>query len=266
MTFVAPEWSLPELLTAAIRYGYDGIEPRAEAGHKHGVELETTKKQRKEISARFRDCGVELCCIATSRRFALQDDELAESLDLARRYIQLAKDCDCSRLRVFGGVPPEDMSFEDANKRVAEGLAACAEEAAAAKVYLCLETHDAFCNTRDVVEVIAAVNHPNVGVNWDIMHPFRSAGQSMAAAFEDLGPYIRHCHFHDGSWPEDNLDKLEITLMGEGMVPHEQAVRLLAAAGYDGHLSGEWIESLEPDVILPHDERMMRGYIRAATA
>jgi len=32
MTWVCPDWDLSEILTAAIRYGYDSVEPRSETG------------------------------------------------------------------------------------------------------------------------------------------------------------------------------------------------------------------------------------------
>jgi sugar phosphate isomerase/epimerase len=263
MSFTAPEWSLTEMLTAAIRYGYDGIEPRAEAEHKHGVELEATKKQRKEIAAQSRDCGVELCCIATSRVFALPDDKLAESVELTRRYIELAKDCGCDKLRVFGGGTPAGMEFACAKQQVIAGLGACAEAATKAKISLCLETHDSYCSTKDVLEIIQAVNCPYVVANWDIMHPFRT-GETVAEAFADLQPYIRHCHIHDGTWPEEAPDKLELALMGEGKIPHDEAVKLLAGVGYSGYFSGEWIGFVAPEIVLPHDARVMREYFAAA--
>ena len=53
MTFVAPEWTLEEHLTAAIRYGYDAIEPRCEADHAHGIELNSTKKRSGAIRLTF---------------------------------------------------------------------------------------------------------------------------------------------------------------------------------------------------------------------
>jgi len=59
MTFATPDWDLNRILTAAIRYGYDGIEPRSEAEHKHGVELETTKKQGKEMLAAIQEEAIE---------------------------------------------------------------------------------------------------------------------------------------------------------------------------------------------------------------
>ena len=54
--------------------------------------------------------------------------------------------------------------------------------------------------------------------------------------------------------------------MGEGMVPHDEAIKLLASIDYQGALSGEWIGAFEPEEILPHDAARLRGYIAAAKA
>lgn len=263
MSFVAPEWSLKEMCAAAIRYGYDGIEPRAEADHRHGVEITATKKQRREARALVADCGIGMACIATSRTYALPNATLADSVELTKRYIELARDCGCECLRVFGGGTPEGMEFAAAKGQVIAGLDACKEEACCAGVYLCLETHDSYCHTADVVEILEAVANPFVVANWDIMHPFRT-GETMAQSCAALRPYIQHCHFHDGTWPEEEPDKLELSLMGEGKIPHDEALRLLGAMGYEGYISGEWISYLPPEQILPHDARVMREYIAAA--
>ncbi len=39
------------------KYGYDGIEPRAQAKHKHGIEIETGPAERKEIKKYLRKVG-----------------------------------------------------------------------------------------------------------------------------------------------------------------------------------------------------------------
>jgi hypothetical protein len=51
--------------------------------------------------------------------------------------------------------------------------------------------------------------------------------------------------------------------MGQGDIPHDEPVRLLASIGFEGHLSGEWIAFLPADEVLPHDGRALRSYIRA---
>ncbi|MFO8079539.1 MAG: sugar phosphate isomerase/epimerase family protein [Armatimonadota bacterium] len=265
MTFVAPEWSLEENLTAAIRYGYDAIEPRCEADHNHGVELDTTKKQRAEIKDQFESCGVALTTIATSRRYALASDhELQESIDLTKQYCDLCADLGAENIRVFGGMTPEGMEFEDAKKTVAEALHECGEYAAQAGVYLCIETHDAYCNSADVLEVVRSADSKGVAINWDVMHPFRF-GESMETAFNNVKDHVRHCHIHDGVRPDDgSTTGWEIALMGEGDIPHDEAIKLLATIDYDGSLSGEWIRSFYPETILPHDAQVLREYIAAA--
>jgi sugar phosphate isomerase/epimerase len=265
MTFVAPEWTLAEHLTAAIRYGYDAIEPRCEAGHAHGVELETTKRERAAIKQQFADCGVLLTTIATSRRYALASDhELAESLDLTKRYCDLCADLGAQNIRVFGGMTPEGMSFEDAKRQVSAALHECGEHARRRGVYLCLETHDAYCHSVDAVEVVRNADCPNVAINWDVMHPYR-VGETIETAFNNVKDYVRHCHVHDAVRPADGgAADWKLALMGEGDIPHDEAIRLLATINYDGSLSGEWIRELAAEVVLPHDAQVLREYIAAA--
>lgn len=265
MTFVAPDWTLEEHLTAAVRYGYDAIEPRCEADHAHGVELDTTKKQRAAIARQFADCGVELRTIATSRRYALASDhELQESIDLTKQYCDLAGDLGAQSIRVFGGMTPEDMEFADAKKTVAEALHECGEHAAECGIHLCVETHDAYSLSSDCAETVRMADHPNIAICWDFMHPFRH-GESIETAFNNVRELVRHCHVHDGVPPEDGGPAgWEIALMGEGEIPHDEAVELLAGIDFDGTLSGEWIRAFEPEEILPHDARVLREYIAQA--
>ncbi len=266
MTFVAPEWSLEEHLTAAVRYGYDAIEPRCEADHAHGIELDTTKGERGAIRQQFASCGVELTTIATSRRYALASDhELQESIDLTKQYCDLCADLGAQNIRVFGGMTPEGMTFDDAKKVVAGALHECGEHAADRGVYLCLETHDAYSLSSDAAETVRMADHPNVCINWDIMHPYRH-GESIETAFSNVREFVRHCHVHDGTRPEENGPAgWELALMGEGDIPHDEAIRLLATIDYKGSLSGEWIRALEAEVVLPHDAQVLREYIARAT-
>ena len=264
MTWVCPDWDLNQILTGAIRYDYDGVEPRAQVDHPHGVDITATKKERAGIKAQFADCGVLMSCIATSITYAHSDqDKIVESIELTKRHVQLSADVGCANLRVFGGPTPEGMSFDDAKKRVADSLRQGAEFAADFGVYLCLETHDAYSLAKDCAEVVKMVDHPNAAITWDIMHPFRR-GETIEESFGYVRDYVRHCHIHDGTWPDENPDELTLALMGEGRIPHDEAVRLLSTIDFEGALSGEWIGAFEPEVVLPHDGPKLREYIQTA--
>src|SRR3990172_7845982 len=67
MTFSCPDLTLTEALEVGRRYGYDGIEPRIEEGHHHGIEVDTPADRRTEARRMAGDAGIALCCIATSR-------------------------------------------------------------------------------------------------------------------------------------------------------------------------------------------------------
>lgn len=261
MTWVCPSWDLNQVIAGAIRYNYDGVEPRVEVDHAHGIELDATHKRRKEIRAQFADCGIQISCLATSRAYSSADPgERDKSVELTRRYIDLAADIGCQCIRVFGGQIPEGVQRADAHHYIAESLRKCAEHAATRNVFVCLETHDDFSRAEYAAETVRLANHPNVGICWDFMHPFR-AGNSFTEAFEQVKSYVKHCHVHDGHLPEGPDGPVSLAKMGEGDIPHDEPIRLLAGMDFEGHLSGEWISFLPPEEILPHDSAVLRRYL-----
>ncbi|HUU43693.1 MAG TPA: hypothetical protein VMX57_07930, partial [Planctomycetota bacterium] len=70
MTFSTPALTLAENFATAKRFGYDGIEPRLDAKHAHGVEVSCTSAERGAIRKQAREAGVALACLATSVRYA----------------------------------------------------------------------------------------------------------------------------------------------------------------------------------------------------
>ncbi len=256
MSFSCPQLSLDEMLALAKRYGYDGIEPRISAGHAHGIELDADATRRREARQKAIDSGIEICCIATSCRYA--DPATArEQVDETLRCIDLAADVGAPRIRVFGGAIPEGVSREEAIDLLAESLRAVAGHARERGVVVCLETHDDWCDPDHVAEVMRRVDHPAVAVNWDVMHPVRQAGRTVDQAFQILRPWIRHVHVHDGS---ARLDRLELRPIGEGDIDIRRAMELLKAISYDGYLSGEWIDWEPYEVHLPRELATMRRY------
>ena len=252
MTFSCPAATLEEVFELAQQLGYDGIEPRAASGHAHGVELPTGAAARRAIRDMAEDAGIAICCLATSCRFA-DSGTAAQNLEDARQYVDLAGDIGCARLRVFGGDFPVATGRERATESLIQALGDLAPHAQARSVTICLETHDAWTDARQVADVMRAVNHPNIAVNWDIMHPVRQSGYTLEDSFEILAPWIRHVHVHDGSLSRDKLGLLPI---GAGDFDHRTVLRLLQEAGYDGFISGEWIEGvMAPDFFASHLRR-----------
>jgi len=257
MSFSCPELGLGDLLSLAERLGYSAIEPRAQDSHAHGVELDSTPEQREEIREVVAGSPTELCCIATSCSYS-DPAQTAAHVEDTHRAIDLAGDLDCPRIRVFGGGIPGGISREESVDRVSQALASVADHAAERDVRVCVETHDSWCDPADVAAVMEKVDHPNLCVNWDIMHPIVTAGWTMADAFETLRPWIQHVHVHDGLIDETGLKLLPL---GEGVVDHGTALRCLRESGYGGFISGEWIHWEAYETHLPRELAALKSLL-----
>ncbi|HBQ63765.1 MAG TPA: hypothetical protein DD727_02340 [Clostridiales bacterium] len=256
MSFSCPDASLPELLKNAKSFGYAGIEPRVEAGHIHGIELDMPAEKIQEVRDLCMEAGVEIACLATS--CVLADPEKAgPQIERTASYLRLGGQIGARTLRIFGGGFPKEVTREQAMETLIASLRTLAPEAAEHGPLLCLETHDSWRDARDVKKVMEAVDHPAVGVNWDIMHPVNGNFQTVEEAYLLLKPWIRHVHVHDGGIREGKLQFLPI---GTGDVDHRTAIRLLKADGYAGYLSGEWINWEPWDVHLPREISVMKSY------
>lgn len=256
MSFSTPTLSLAEMLEAAGRFGYDGIEPRLDSRHAHGIEVDSTPEQRQAAREMVDAGGVRLACLATSLKFA-DPATAADTVVRAHQRIDLAGDVGAPAIRVFGGAIPEGVSRESAIRTAAEGLADIAAHAAQRDVVVCLETHDDWCDPEHVVAVLERVGHPNIGANWDIMHPVRRAGKSMDEAFHVLRPWVRHLHIHD-------CVGKDLVPIGTGDIDHRRAAELLLEMGYSGFISGEWIGWEPWEIHLPRELATMRGFERGA--
>lgn len=162
MSFSSKELDLDQSLSLASRLGYDGIEPRE--GHAHGVSIERSAEERRAIKRRAEDAGVAICCIALGTAYA-DPSKADEAIERARRYIELAGDIGCGRIRVFGGRIPDGVSRQSAIDSVSQALSKLAPDAEAANVVVCLETHDDWTHPDHLAALMEAVNHPAVGVN-----------------------------------------------------------------------------------------------------
>jgi len=253
MSFSCPDLDLHEMLALCRELGYTGIEPRIQSKHAHGIDVDMSAEARRETRQAFADAGVAMCCIATSCRYA-DPANAADMIEDTRRAIDLAGDLGCPRLRVFGGAIGEGLDRDAAVDQVAQSLALLAEQAAERDVVLALETHDDWCDPDHVAAIMRAVDHPAIAVNWDILHPLR-VGKTMDQAHAALQPWIRHVHFHDSDLAEG---KLRMVPIGEGVVDHRRAIELLQGDGYQGFMSGEWINWQPAMEHLPRELAAMR--------
>lgn len=220
---LARTWSLPRIIESARSYGFAGVEFRAEAGHEHGVELERTSAERREIRDRLEDAYLEAAGIGTSSRFESPDPAQRQVvIDRTRRYVELASDLGCRRIRVFGNIIPEGVRRDDCVKYVGESLRALGEFAQPFGVDVLLEMHGQFNYWGFARTAVEIANHPRVALIYNCDNRDLVAG-SPAATYSQVRPWIRHVHMHEFT---------------RGY-PYPELFALLKADNYDGYLASE---------------------------
>ncbi|MFD2080719.1 Sugar phosphate isomerase/epimerase [Actinopolymorpha cephalotaxi] len=269
-TLGCPNYTLDQVLSTATGNGYDGVELRFLRGEVGLHELEEFSAEGlPRTRARFEQAGVELACLDTSVRFTSPDkDERARQLESARTYARIAAGLGSKYIRVFGGtVPDEGPELTETTKRIAEGLAEAAAATRAEGVTAVLETHDSFCTSAQVGELLSYAPNDDLGILWDVLHSYRN-GEPLEQTWQALGERIRHVHLKDsGAYSPTDFD---FRLTGEGTMPIGEFVGLLDREGYTGYLSFEWEKAWhpeieEPEVAIPQYAEYMRKLVPAAS-
>jgi len=107
------DWDIPTLIANCCKARAFGVELRTSQSYAHGVELELSAQQRREVRKRFEDSPITLVGLATSERFdSPEAAKLEAAIESSKAHIKLSRDIGASGIRVFPnsfhkGVPRE---------------------------------------------------------------------------------------------------------------------------------------------------------------
>jgi sugar phosphate isomerase/epimerase len=277
-TLACPDWPWADIARLGASYGYNGVEVRLIEGQ---TDLLARPEFAEDALAANLDLlesrGLSVCGLASSVRFDYLDrSEREEDLAIGKLYIDLANRLGAGFIRVFGDVLPpvkEPAARHAVLRNIAAGLDALAEysELHSYGVDVLLETHGDFADSTLMLELLAHVRHPQVGVLWDTHHPWRFCGEPVPETYARLKPWIRHTHWKDSTIREPHeLTAAEAeaaakarsinrghrdasyVLFGTGEFPATEALRLLLDGGYTGWFSLEWEKAWHPNLESPH--------------
>ena len=104
---------------------------------------------------------------------------------------------------------------------------------AARDITLVLETHPPLLHNGEVcLELMRAVNHPSVRINFDTGNiSFYTDGGDAVAELEKIAPYVASTHLkdHDGEF-----EAWHFRTLGEGVVDFAGVLRILKSVDYTG--------------------------------
>ncbi|MBN1342180.1 MAG: sugar phosphate isomerase/epimerase [Phycisphaerae bacterium] len=144
----------------------------------------------------------------------------------------LCKEFGCNRLFVSVKAGENDRNV------VYDRLRAAGDEAAKRGVFVMLETHpDLVTNGQVGAETMAAVNHPNVRVNFDTANVYYyNEGVDAVAEIKKVLPFVEGVHLKD---TDGGFKKHYFPTLGTGVVDYPTIIKLLTDRGYDGPFTME---------------------------
>jgi sugar phosphate isomerase/epimerase len=249
-TLGCPDWTFEQITDFASSHGYQGIEVR---GLLRQMDLTQcpefiTADHRKETMNRMKKKGLHFVGLGSSANMHAEGAEREKNLEEAKRFIDLAAQVHCPYVRVFPNNLPKEQDKKEVLSRISKGLAELGAYASNKKVMVLMETHGDVTATADILLVMHAVDHPNVGLVWDVCNMWTVTKESPAMVYERLKKYIRHTHIKDAKLVDG---KPQYTLLGQGDVPIFQAIDALANGGYKGYYSFEWEKLWHPEIAAP---------------
>lgn len=258
-TLGCPDWTWDDIVIFAKDFGFTGIELR-------GIEKELFVPRSRYFApsalaatkARLEGLKLEIPCL-TSSCYLFNKDKIDMYIQEGKDYIDLAESLKVPFIRVLGDTNPEPGTGID-DDFTAANIALLADYALEKNVTILVETNGVFAQSSRLKSLIEKVGRPNVGVLWDIHHPYRYFKEPVESTVADLGQLIRFVHVKD-SIVENG--KIKYKMLGAGDLPVQKALEQLKKIGYEGYVSLEWVKrwdlSLEePGVVFSHYADYMR--------
>jgi sugar phosphate isomerase/epimerase len=252
-TLGCPGWSWEDMLVTAKDLGFDGIEMR-------GIENELYVPNAKPFTdvniqntrERLSKLQLEIPCL-TSSCYLFDKSNINLALNEGREYIDLAQKLGTPFVRVLGDRNPEPGDGIDVDF-VSKNLFELAEYGSKKNVKILIETNGVFSDSEQMLKLLKSTGSLNIGVLWDVHHPFRFMGEEVEKTYNTLKEYIQFVHIKD-SLMENG--KVVYKILGSGDVPVAEAMSLLRNNGYSGYVSLEWVKRWcidleEPGIVFSH--------------
>lgn len=266
-TIGCPDWTFQQTVDFAASNGYSGLEIR---GIKRQMDLtkcdefSSPEKIRATLSL-MSEKGLKFINLGSSAKMHFQQGaENDKNLAEARSFIDLAQKINCPFVRVFPNEFPKDQDRNQTMDIVSKNLLILGEYAKERKVKVLMETHGDFSRSEDVLKVMKAAKHPNIGLVWDISNMWTETKEPPLEVYKKLRKYILHTHIKDAKLLDD---KIQYVLLGQGDVPIFEAMEILSKNGYQGYYSFEWeklwhAELPEPEIALADYPRAMKAHFK----
>jgi sugar phosphate isomerase/epimerase len=242
---IARDWDLPTILERLEKLGYAGVELRTT--HRHGVEVNLTAEQRRDVRKRFEDSPVELAGLGSAFEYQSPDPAVVRrNIEGTREYVRLAHDIGAPGVKVRPNGVPKGEDPDTVFRRIGRALHEVGEDADGFGVQIRVEVHGG--GTQEwpgFAKIIEYADHPNVLVCWNSNPADVTPDGTIEPNFRLVADKIREVHLRD---------------LTDERYPWRELFASLAATGYDGYTLAEIPESADPMRVLAYFRALWLAY------
>jgi sugar phosphate isomerase/epimerase len=255
--------TVDEFLMKAKDLGFDGVMLVAKRPHVSLIEYDEAARQK--LSARIRELGLELVCLAGYNDFTAGVDKAGiPNVEIQAVYVgelaRLARDLGCNMVRILTGYERPDIPFDKQYAMVVEGLQMAGKIAAKYGVTLAVQNHHDIAVNHDALKwLLDEVNLPNVKAAFDCWAPslIGLSSEELKKAIFTMKPYIIHSTTADyEKLPRYRYESVHTNYvpllpqnravpMGEGYLDYKTFIGTLKEIGYQGYIAYEMCEVLK---------------------
>jgi sugar phosphate isomerase/epimerase len=266
-------------LLKAKELGFTHVELMAKRPHVSPLDYDAAARQR--LRARVEELGLTIACLAGYPDFTAGAEKPGiPSAEIGAIYVgelaRLARDLDCSCVRVFTGYERPGVPFDRQWGIVVDGLKRAARAAARYDVTLAVQNHHDIAARRDaLLWLLEEVDEPNCKAAFDAWSPALGGvnGDELAEAARRLAPhmawttvadYVKHPRYEYDATIVDYQRKDDVVRavpFGEGFIDYSAFFRGLKEGGHRGYVAYEMCEVLEGGGSLDNLDHTARQFL-----
>ncbi len=256
-------YSFEEALAGISGAGYSSVELSSVPGWTEHVRRDASDTELEHIGAQVRAAGLDAISMSGHSDLA-SDDGIAEF----RKAIHIARQLAIPYLTTSTGGHDDSSSgsVEDQRREFLARFGPLADEAAAAGINICIETHGGLSATGALAaELVQVINKPNVGINYDTANVIFYGHVRPEEDIKAAARYITHMHLKDKAGGDQEWNFPPI---GTGNIDFAAIFGTLEEVGFTGPVSVElefqgepWPPLAEVDAAVKTSYDFIRGYL-----
>lgn len=267
-TMGTPEYTVLEAIKLFHDIGIEGAEIVVQDGYCSGISCACSKEELALVKKAAEENNIEISCLTPYNSYfnSLDDQVRTAEIDGICKVIDACEYLGAHFIRIYGGnlEAGDTTDLKERRAKLVESMRLLGERAAEKDVTLVIENHfnTMSVSAKDSADLIREINHPAVRILYDQANLNFTEKEDYEEAIEIQQQYVAYMHVKDlvfkkgvafssseVSRPDESERNVYTRIVGEGVIPWPEILKLVKEHGYDGWLSLEYERRWHPDDI-----------------